>query len=191
MKTVKLMISGKMRSGKTYTTVGLLDWAEKHGYKASRISLAKPLKQLLKDGYGREDREGLQFLGTEVMRKFAGEYFKTDRVWVNLLIAEMKRMEENGYNFFICDDLRFPNELEALTEHGFTPIRLKTTRELQLSRGSEGKKETVGLDHESETALDKYEGTGAFPVELDATLTIDQIINEVLKQCRLTEVNHD
>ncbi len=182
MEVTNLLISGKMRSGKTYTTRKIITFMEKQGYKVKHISLGYWLKRLLARGYNRYDRPAMQYMGTEIMRKFAGNYFGTEDFWINLMLADLKDCQKEGYDFFICDDCRFPNEIKRLREHGFKVVRLVTTRELQLSRGDEGAKATVNLDHPSELALDEYENTGFFDLETNPNDSIDDIVNKIFKE---------
>ena len=181
MAIANLLISGKMRSGKTYTTQAIIELMEKRGYKVKHLSLARWLKLLLARGYNRHDRPAMQFMGTEVMREFAGKYFGTEDFWVNLMLTDMEDWKDE-YDFFICDDCRFPDEVKKLREHGFKVVRLITTRELQLSRGDEGIKATVNLGHPSELALDTYENTRFFDLETDPNDSIDDMVNKIFKE---------
>jgi len=177
------MISGKMRSGKTYTTRAIIAKMEERGYKVKQISLAYWLKFLLARGYDRHDRPAMQYMGTEIMRKFAGTYFGTEEFWINLMLADVKDWQESGeFDFFICDDCRFPNEVERLRVAEFQVVRLVTTRELQLSRDAEGAKGTVNLDHPSELALDECEGVGFFDLETDPKDSIDDMVNKIFTE---------
>ena len=80
-------------------------------------------------------REFLQYFGTDVCRKI-----KPD-IWVDSCI---KRMLESGTELAIVPDVRFPNEAEAIRKAGGKVIRL--TRSPYEDQ------------HESETALNDYEG---------------------------------
>lgn len=180
MSFPNLLISGKMRSGKTHATRAIIEFMEKQGLKVKHLSLARWLKLLLARGFDRHDRPAMQFMGTEVMRVFAGEYFGTEDFWVNLMLADMDDWKDD-YDFFICDDCRFSGEVDALRKKRFKVVRLVTTRELQLSRGDEGAKATVNLDHPSELALDAYENTGFFDLETLPTDSIDEIVDKIVK----------
>jgi len=175
-----LLICGKMRSGKTVTTQKLIKIATEYGYKAKRVSLAYWVKRLLARGFGRYDREAMQYFGTEIMREFAGSYFGTKDFWVNLMLADIEDLRKKGYNFFICDDGRFPEEIMCLRSKGFKVIRLVTTKKLQLSRKSEDVKSTVGLEHSSETILDKFENKGIFDLETKPEDSIDEIVKKIV-----------
>jgi hypothetical protein len=161
---------------------------EKQGYKVKHTSLSYWLKFLLARGYNRYDRPAMQYMGTEIMRKFAGNYFDTEDFWINLMLADIKDWQKEGYDFFICDDCRFPNEIIRLREHGFKVVRLMTTRELQLSRDNEGAKETVNLDHPSELALDAYENVGFFDLETDPYDSITDIMYKIFEEVLNKEV---
>jgi len=181
MAITNLLISGKMRSGKTYTTAAIISRMEDKGYKVKHVSLAYWLKWLLARGYSRYDRPAMQFMGSDIMRDFAGDYFGTKDFWINLMLADIEDWRKRGgFDFFICDDCRFANEVKRLRENGFKVVRLKTTKELQLSRGEEGDKATVNLDHPSEVALDEYENTGFFDLETEPNDSIDDMVNKIL-----------
>lgn len=183
MTITNLLISGKMRSGKTYATRAIIKLIEGRGYKVKHISLGYWLKRLLARGYNRYDRPAMQYMGTEIMRVFAGKYFGTEDFWVNLMLADMKEWKlMEGYDFFICDDCRFPGEVKRLRKEGFKVVRLVTTRELQLSRGDEGTKATVNLDHPSELALDEYENKGFFDLETDPNDSIEEMVDKIFKE---------
>jgi len=122
-------ITGKANAGKDTIADYLV---KNYGYK--RISLAEPIKRLVKDVfalddytvYDREAREKelekwpgwsvrklLQFIGTELFRKNID-----DAIWVKSLLYKIKKSEnEFGYNDYTCSDIRFPNELSYLKNH--------------------------------------------------------------------------
>ena len=170
-----------MRSGKSFVTQAILEWAEREGFKPIRMSLGFWVKRLLKRGFHREDREGMQLLGTEVMRIAGRQFFGHELVWVNLMFADMIDAESDGHDFFVCDDGRFPNEVDEFRKNGFKIIRLRTTRDLQLSRDQEGKKGTTGLDHPSETALDIFEGTKYFDLETSPEMSVEEIASKIIE----------
>lgn len=84
-------------------------------------------------------RKALQLFGTECMRKHFGDDF-----WVKLLFYNARRNHEdwnlNQEENIVIDDVRFPNELDAITSRGGKVFRVVRDK----SRG-EG--------HASETAL--------------------------------------
>ena len=80
-------------------------------------------------------REFLQYFGTDICRKIK------PNIWVENCI---NRMLESGTELAIVPDVRFPNEADAIKQAGGKVIRL--TRSPHDDQ------------HESETALDDYEG---------------------------------
>ena len=175
--TVKIAISGKMCSGKTT----LLDMiTEYHDVEvcsggadqdilqvAERFSLADPVKEVahryfrMPENY--KDRPLLQKIGQQ---------FRSiePKVWINLLIDRADEYEQihnelesvDGVSMkgcAICDDVRFPNEVEALKEAGWITVRLEVNDEERKSRlktvyGADWKKHWDNRNEISETALD-------------------------------------
>lgn len=108
----------------------------------------------LGDNWGMTARDFLQKIGTESLRNGLHE-----NVWVNALFSEyiplneeLRRSMGNVLDYSDCiwpnwiiTDLRFPNELEAVTKRrGIT---------IKIIRESENR---IGTTHISETALDDY-----------------------------------
>lgn len=60
-----------------------------------------------------KDPKFLQYIGTDWARS------KNNNVWIDLTLQNLKDNE----NYFI-GDVRFPNEIEALREHGFKCIKI-------------------------------------------------------------------
>ncbi len=102
-------------------------------------------------------RDLKQFFGTDIVRNSFGK-----NVWANALI---NRIKEDAPLFAVVDDVRYPNEVEAIQKAGGKVIRL--TR--QPSKDV----------HESETALDDYHGFDLVidNTELDLHQTHEQIFN--------------
>lgn len=178
--TLKFAISGKMCSGKTT----LLNMIKKyHDVEVCsggasedvldvtrRFSLADPVKEVAHRYFGMpkgyKDRPLLQQIGQQFRNI-------DPLVWVKILIdrahtyAEIQDDLESDDGLCmkgcaICDDVRFPNEVNGLKEDGWITIRLEVDEEERLKRV----KEVYGDDWEnhwnnrheiSETALDDYE----------------------------------
>ena len=81
-----------------------------------------------------KDRKFLQWVGTEWARE------KNPNVWVDCLRRDVQRYKDD--NIFVSD-LRFPNEVDALKEMGFTVVLLRRNHECHVENSS----------HASETAL--------------------------------------
>lgn len=89
-------------------------------------------------------RAMLQTLGTEVFRAL------WEPVWLNAFRHRIPKEAEEGKTVVLCGDVRFPNEVALIKELGGNIIRL--TRD--PNNGAD--------QHESETALDDYDGFDAF-----------------------------
>ena len=119
-------LTGGMGSGKTTIS--------KH-MGGTVISFATPLKKMLaalgltyeqlygsEKGIpldllgGRTPREAMQSLGTEWGRRLVA-----DELW---LFAWKKAMDESPHDLIICDDVRFPNEVEFLRSLGGEVVAL-------------------------------------------------------------------
>lgn len=86
-------------------------------------------------------RELMQWWGTEVRRKQDPAYW-VNALWRNIGVAEICG------EVFVIDDVRFPEEADAIREWGGLLVRLLPYGDYQPI--------AAGADHESETALDNY-----------------------------------
>jgi hypothetical protein len=118
-----------------------------------RIGFANKLKTLAVDLFGltydqvdgaQKDRVLLQKLGLN-MRDVR------ESVWVDYVINNLK---PNDY--YVLDDLRYKNELDALKKAGFILVRIEASRDIRERRIPN----TFPKDenHLSETDLDDYDG---------------------------------
>lgn len=117
-------LTGPAGSGKTTAAKYLVE-----RYGATRFSFAEPLKRMammiyglseeqvfgpleakeaVDSRHGKSPRELLQFLGTDVCRTWLGP-----DVWANAALSKL----EPG-RLYVCDDVRFDNEAEAIRERG-------------------------------------------------------------------------
>lgn len=108
------------------------------------------------DIWGMNIRQLLQKLGLEALR----ENFDYD-VWLKTFFANYDK-EEN----YMITDIRFPNEIEAIREHGGIVIRL------------EGRSEDDGDNHGSEHALNNFND---YDYIIDNSGSIDNYENEILE----------
>lgn len=140
-----LGISGKMGSGKTTLSNGIID-ALQH-LTVKRVSMAKPIKDIQDMIYkelglkmeGEKDRNLLIALGMWGREK-------SPTLWLD---AAVSKMRETDADIVICDDVRFPNEAKWFDEHGLL-VRI------------EGEQRGPNVDPDkkndsSEIALDDYE----------------------------------
>ena len=103
-------------------------------------------------------REFMQYLGTEVMRKMHND------VWAN---ACLNKIIKEGSDLAIIADVRFPNEVEAITKAGGKVLRLE--------------RNVHEDDHDSETALDadNYDHDNFWHVLDNREIGIGETITEV------------
>ena len=164
MKKVRpIAISGKMCSGKTT----LLKMIQSKEPSYERVSLGDPVKEVATNYFlmpkGEKDRWLLQQIGQR-FRSIKPE------VWVDLLHAKADALiAENKIP--ICDDVRFPNELNSMISRGWTVIRLYISEEEQKKRlkgtyGADWESHWENRNEESETSLD-YMDDGMFHFVLE------------------------
>lgn len=141
---MKIGLIGKMCSGKSYVSKIL---ARRCALK--QFAFADKVKEISKDLFFTEwkDRKLLQQIG-------AGMRLIDEYVWINYLIFSM-----DGEDRIIVDDIRYPNELQALRERDFTIIKLTVDKETQINRLIETYPNTYvqhidRLNHESESYVD-------------------------------------
>ena len=116
---MKIAICGKMGSGKSYIAKKI---AEKYNYKVySFASYVKELAIKLFNMNGK-DRHLLQTLA-EKMKEI------DEDVWVNVLLRDIANKDN-----IIIDDLRFPNELNALKNLNFVILNVWIDEEIRLKR---------------------------------------------------------
>ena len=84
-----------------------------------------------------EIRRLIQTLGTDCGRNMLGQ-----NIWIDATFAQMNAPHEQDY---VITDVRFPNEAKAIKDRGGHMIRVDRPGVGPIN------------DHESETALDKYE----------------------------------
>jgi len=173
---LKIAVSGKMVAGKTTLTNLIQQHHEnqqptnekyfQEPYSCSRqISLAAPVKQVAKEYFlmpeNYKDRPLLQKIG---------QHFREIRpsIWIDLLIANAEEISQEFTSkkikgCLVCDDVRFPNELDALRENGWFLIRLQVDDDIRKKRVThlypdDSDIHWANRNEISETALDDYEG---------------------------------
>lgn len=183
-------ISGKIRSGKSTTSNAMISYDNRY----VRKSFATKLKQVAsticnfdirlcdtQEGKNTEIeqfgtvRNALQVIGTH-LRELDPD------IWVNALLGEYKQSinpqsADDQQNYWIIDDVRFPNEKQRIEELGGIVIRL--TRE---SPDYHSLPEQVRA-HISETALDHVEFDHYAPADQSADEIARQIL-EILNSCQ-------
>lgn len=99
-------------------------------------------------------RSLLQRMGTEVGREMFGKDF-----WVNQGLLRAREHEN-----VVFADVRFPNEADAIIEHGGYVWRVEKENHFPVN------------NHESETSLDKYD---KFDEHIDNNLTLEDLYSYI------------
>jgi len=206
--TLKIAISGKMCSGKT-TLLDLIQ--EYHDVEvcsggadqdilqvAQRFSLADPVKEVAHRYFGMPE----EYKDRPLLQQIGQQFRNIDpMVWVKLLIQRANEYadiqdelaETDGDSMIgcaICDDVRFPNEVNGLKEEGWITIRLEVDEEERLNRV----KEVYGSDWEnhwnnrfeiSETALDDYSYEWDYTFTNASVEELIQAIPQIYERIRL------
>ncbi len=157
---IKIAISGKMCSGKSYCARMI---KEKYSSRAKVFSFAGKLKQVTHDLFF--DKFIGSCVGSErtisQMHKNRRLYVEVGQrmreidpmVWVNHVVKDSR-----GCDFAVVDDLRFKNEMIALKKDGWKIVRLKITKEEQIKRLGDiyvnSEEHIEGLNSVTETDLD-------------------------------------
>lgn len=189
-----IVFVGKMGSGKTTATNTLIAMGEEVAPVPYRkLTIAAPLKRICAEIWGPEEgakREKLQSLGVAVRD------IDVD-AWANVAAREAQKI--NGGSFaermsapsspaaaFVCDDCRFPNEVDILRGEGAVFVKIECDRNVRVARlKANGRlQDESQLEHISETALDNVgfkpdyviDNTSITPTELHAELI--EIINK-------------
>lgn len=193
---LKVAVSGKMGAGKTTLTNLIQQHHElkqpqneafyAEPYPCSRqLSLAAPVKKVAQEYFlmpeNQKDRPLLQQIGQQ---------FRQIRpsVWIDLLISQAHQISEefrtqNIEGCLVCDDVRFPNELDALREDGWFLIRLEVDEEIREKRinhtyPKDAKIHWANRNEISETALDDYEGTWDLVLSNPDYTSLKQIVGD-------------
>ena len=161
-----ILISGKAEAGKTLTANTLKDILEDRGKRCCIVpygDYVKSTARLLWDWDGSKEEYGrqlLQYWGTDMVRA------KHPMFWVET-VKRLADVVEPYFDYFIIDDARFPDEIEAWNNWVKLTVRVERP-------GHVNSLTTEQKLHESETALDDY----PFAVRLSAT-SKDDLIKEV------------
>ena len=125
------------------------------------------IKEAIDPRYNLTPREIMQGVG-EKMREI------WPSIWVDTVFnATIPELLDEGFEFFVISDVRYPNEGDKVHEHGGLVIK--------VSRTSGGV--TVGHAHSSETAMKNYEDFD-FVIENNGTFEefyseVDRVMGEI------------
>jgi hypothetical protein len=129
--------------------------AQQFGFQ--HISIAEPIKVIARGiapslGLNPDDKSQmrplLQAIGAE------GRVYDPD-IWVNLMIAKHELWDSTKGMSYVVDDVRFPNEGEALRRVGFHIIRLSASEAVRKARilKRDGVVDPAVFEHVTETAI--------------------------------------
>ena len=140
-----VFISGKAQHGKDTCACHLQNILSKHGKKVLIAHYGDLLKYICRQFFGwngEKDEAGrtlLQFVGTEVIRRKAPDY------WVSFL-KDILRFFPDAWDFVLIPDCRFPNEVDMIEG---TDLRI-------VREGFESPLTKEQQSNESEVALDNH-----------------------------------
>lgn len=114
-------------------------------------------------------RKRLQWLGTE-----GGRQQIRDTIWIDILLNRIAKEPNKNY---VIDDVRFANELEAMTKAGFYPVKLEVDIATQRKRleALYGEFDSEILTHGSEVEISKLKGD----THLDAAQPLESMLIEL------------
>ena len=144
---IRVAFIGQQRSGKD-TAAGMFDvwigkqrpdiYADKYAY---HYSFAQPIKDLCEASYGMHTREDMQGIGAH-LRQYDKAFF--------VRILERKIIEDNP-QFAVITDVRYPNEVAAVTKLGFHLLGIDAPDEERWIRSGEAAENWEEYElHESE-----------------------------------------
>ena len=161
---MKIALIGKMCSGKTYVSKILM-----RRCALKKFAFADKVKEVAKDLFNmnQKDRKLLQQIG-QSMRNI-DQY-----VWINYLLYKIENEDR-----VIIDDVRYPNELQALREREFIVIKLIVDKETQQKRLMETYPNNYmehidNMNHISEMHIDKLKAD--YEIKSD-----EHVIENILK----------
>lgn len=121
-----------------------------------------------------KDRKLLQWIGTEWGRNTYG-----DDVWVKAFLANLDILEAVA-SCVVVDDVRFPNEAEAIENIGGILIKIDVSEEVRKKRIGDTWKSPL---HSSETALDSKND---YTSVVDGTQSVEDIAEHILQLIKET-----
>ena len=116
-------LNGKFRHGKSYLAKHITEEAERQGLRAETVSFAEPLKDLCRREFGWDgvkDARGrllLQTVGTDAGRSY------NENIWVDKWMERVRGLS-GSVDLVISDDMRFPNEVDAIESMGGVTCRV-------------------------------------------------------------------
>ena len=167
--TMRIAITGKMCSGKTYIADYLIE-----KYNLTKFSFASEVKNIASELFNMENKD------RKLLQTVADKMKDIDKdVWVKYtlkLIGEKQNV--------VIDDLRFKNELKYLRENGFITIRINISNEEQESRLSKKYPDTYNehlsrRNHNSEIDIENLEVDYEFNSDENLINNINKLLNDL------------
>jgi len=177
---IKIAISGKMGSGKSYCAKMIRNKYNKFKIRSFADKLKTTTHELFHERFidveNNENNIGQMYKNRELYVDVGQSMRAIDpMVWANYLLRQTKHE-----NFVVIDDLRFKNELFALQENGWKIVRLQISKELQMKRLKECYSNHIEhllhLNSEPETDLDYV-----LENKFDLVLRGDNVMDDIIK----------
>ena len=176
--TQNIGICGKMFSGKT-TLANIL--IEKYNFK--RVAFGDKVKlfanEVKKVSENFKDRELLQTIGD------GARNIINPNIWIDALFYTIDN-DKNKETLYVCDDIRYKNEADALKEKGWKIIKLEISDEEQMKRMKLKYPDSWEVhwerrNHNSEIHIDKIKADFALSTDIEKEKLFDIINNLLLK----------
>lgn len=139
---------GKLGSGKTFAAQYLIDV-----YGFQRISLATPIKEIMAKYLNIKDKTHPDY--RRMAQKIGTDWFRSEYpdIWIDYMI---KTVQENPNINYVCDDVRFVNEVTKLIKNDWILIYLNCKDAIRIERCKkrDGVFDSNTLNHPSETGVD-------------------------------------
>ncbi len=176
-----ILISGKAEAGKTLVANIIRRRLEEDGKRVTLLPFASYLKFICKEHFGwdgKKDKAGrqiLQHVGTDIVRK------RNPNFWVKTVADFLETFGED-FDTIICDDVRFPNEIDYF--QNTDPFSYTSIRVVRLNYENSLTEEQ--RQHASEISLDDYYH---FDLHLNSESGIENVEKEVSKWFRQPELS--
>ena len=154
-KPIKIALTGKMRSGKSFISDYLF---VKHGFELP-IAFGDKLKIVYHELFPWVDRKSKPRADYQKFGQLMREHFDAN-VWIRHVEYRVKALEKlRNVRGIVIEDLRQPNEYEWARANGFVIVRVSAPDELRLERARlAGDNFTeADLAHETEQWVDGFE----------------------------------
>jgi len=172
---MKIGICGKICSGKTTISNYLID---SHSFK--KYSFGTAVKNLATEFFGmdpnKKNRILLQTIGQTCREILFPE------VWIE---TTLRKIERDGTEFAVIDDVRYLNEFDILKKNGWIIIKIDISPELQIQRIKDTYPDTYqqhlnNLEHISEKEMDEID-LEKFDLIIDSNMELYEIYDTIQK----------